>query len=58
MNENSAVEDNIDQGLEGHLLQLKKSCSELSRQVKCREEETNKFKDEATFTCGKANKIK
>lgn len=58
MNENSMVEDGPDQGLEGHLLQLKKSCSDLSREVKNKEEETNKYKDEATFTCGKAKKIK
>lgn len=37
MNENSAVEDSADQGLEEHLLQLKKSCSEVSREVKNKE---------------------
>lgn len=39
-------------------MQLKKSCSDLSREVKNREEETSKYKDEAAFTCGKARKIK
>lgn len=45
-------------GLEGHLLQLKNSCCELNKEIKSKESETFKFRDETLFTLEKGKKLK
>lgn len=45
-------------GLQNHLDQLKKSCSKVSLEIKFKEEETNKCKDETMFKNDKLTKMK
>lgn len=56
--QNEYVDDDGNVDLEKHLLQLKKSCSDLSQEIKSKEMEITKYKDGTSFALDNTNKIK